>query len=177
MMKKVLGLVLGVALLASVAQAEDGFIKSSAQLTEAADLFKAMEQNKFAFKKNYGDKKILIGGTVEKVGEARFDLKDFKSKKMPRIIFKGLFHAFLQGTLGSLDLAEINQGDVFYGICTRISEGEAGLWVKAICQPAMLGRMKDQKINIMWVTPDKEAQDFFLTPQGVEMLGINKEKK
>lgn len=176
-MKKVFGLVLGIALLASMAHAEEGFIKSSAQLTEAADLFKAMEQNKFAFKKSYGDKKILVAGTVEKVGEARFDLEDFKSPKMPQVIFKGLFHAFLEGTLGSLDLAEINQGDVFYGICTKISEGEMGMWVKAICQPAMLGRMKDQKINVIWVTPDKEAQDFFLTPQGTEMLGINKGKK
>lgn len=176
-MKKVLGLLLGAMMFASVAQAEDGFIKQSAQLTEAADLFKAMEQNKFAFKKNYADKKILVGGTVEKVGEARFDLADFKSKEMPQIIFKGLFHAFLQGTLGSLDLAEINQDDVFYGICTRISEGEAGMWVKAICQPVMLGRMKDQKINVVWVTPDKEAQDFFLTSKAVETLGINKKKK
>lgn len=176
-MKKVFGLVLGMLMFAGAAYAEEGFIKSTAQLTEAANLFKSLEQNKFAFKKNYGDKKILVAGTVEKVGEGRFDLKDFKSKEMPQIIFKGLFHAFLQGTLGSLDLAEINQGDIFYGICTQISEGEMGMWVKAICQPAMLGRKKDQKINVIWVTPDKEAQDFFLTPQGIEMLGINKGKK
>lgn len=177
MMKKVFGLVLAMVLMAGVALADDGFIKASAQLTDAPELFKALEQNKFAFKKNYGDKKILVAGTVEKVGEGRYDLMDAKSKELPQIVFKGLFHAFLDGTLGSLDLAEINPGDVFYGICTRISEGEAGLWVKAICQPAMLGKPKDQKINIVWATPDKEALDFFLTPQGMELLGLNKEKQ
>ncbi len=177
MMKKVFGLVLGVLLFAGAALAEDGFIKASAQLTDAPELFKALEQNKFAFKKNYGDKKILVGGAVDKVGEGRYDLGDIKSQKLPQIVYKGLFHAFLEGPLGSLDLAEINPGDIFFGICTKISEGEGGLWVKAICQPAMLGRMKNQKNNVVWVTPDKEAQDFFLTPRGMELLGLNKDKK
>lgn len=176
-MKKVIALFLGMLLLASTAHAQDDFIKPSAALTEAADLFKAMEQNKFAFKKNFGDKKILVGGIVDRVGEARFDLNNFKAKEMPRIVFKGLFHAFLKGTLGSLDLAEINQGDVFFGICTQISEGEGGLWVKAICQPVMLGTKENQQTKIKWVTPDKTAQDFFLTPKAIEMLGLNKEKK
>lgn len=176
-MKKVFGLVLAMVLMAGVALADDGFIKESAQLTEAPELFKALEQNKFAFKKNYGDKKILVGGTVDTVGEARYDLMDIKSKKLPQISYKGLFNAFLEGTLGSLDLAEINPGDIFYGICTKISECEGGLCVRAICQPAMLGRQKDQKINVIWVTPDREAQDFFLTAQAREMMGLDKNKK
>lgn len=169
-MKKVFGLVLAMVLMAGAALAEESFFNPAAGTMDAEQIYQAMEQNKFAFKKNFADKKILAFGFVNKVDEGRFELRDMDSPKMPEITLKGLFHAFLAEKMENLDLAEVNPNDLFFGICTGFAEGEAGLFVKAKCQPVMVGRVVNGKSVPVWVTPDREALEFAFIPKMVERL-------
>lgn len=171
MMKKVFGLVLAMVLLVGVALAEESIYNPSAGTMDAPNIFKAMEQNKFAFKKNFADKRILVCGVIDRVDEGKFELMDTNSPKMPEITLKGLFHAFLAEKMEDLDLAELNPNDVFFGICTGFAEGMGGMSVKAKCQPVLVTRrQQDGQFYWVWVTPDKEALDFSFTPQMVERL-------
>lgn len=173
MMKKVFGLVLTMGLMAGVALAADAneIFNPAAGSTEAPNIFKAMEQNKFAFKKNFADKKILVGGVIDRVDEGKFERMDTNSPKMPEITLKGLFHAFLAEKMEDLDLAELNPGDYFFGICSGFAEGMGGMSVKAKCQPVMVTRpQQDGQFRRVWLTPDKAALDFSFTPQMVERL-------
>lgn len=169
-MKKVFGLVLAMVLFAGAALAEESIFNPESGLMEAPQIYQAMEKNKFAFKKNFADKKILVGGAVDKVDEGKFELMDMNSPKLPEITLKGLFHAFLAEKLENLDLAELNPDDVFFGICTGFAEGMGGMFVKAKCQPVMVTRQTNGQFHRVWLTPDKEALDFSFTPQMVERL-------
>lgn len=102
--------------------------------------------------------------------ESRFELMNMDSPKMPEVTLKGLFHAFLAEKLENLDLAELNPDDVFFGICTGFAEGEGGFFVKAKCQPVMVGRVVNGKSIPVWVTPDKEALEFAFIPKMVDRL-------
>lgn len=111
-----------------------------------------------------------MGGVIDRVGEGKFELMDTNSPKMPKIILKGLFHAFLAEKMEDLDLAELNPNDFFFAICTGFAEGVSGMSVKAKCQPVMVTRPTDGQPQRVWLTPDKEALDFSFTPQMVERL-------
>lgn len=150
--------------------AEESIFNPTSRLMVALQIYQAMEKNKFAFKKNFADKKILVGGAVDKVDESRFELMNMDSPKMPEVTLKGLFHAFLAEKLENLDLAELNPDDVFFGICTGFAEGEGGFFVKAKCQPVMVGRVVNGKSIPVWVTPDKEALEFAFIPKMVDRL-------
>lgn len=172
-MKKMVVFLMMFGLLASPTYAADEkeIFNPAAGFTEASNIYKALEQNKFAFKKNFAEKKILVGGVVDKVGESKFELMNMKSPKLPEITLKGLFHAFLAEKMEDLDLAELNPNDYFFGICSGFAEGEAGLFVKAKCQPVMVTRrQQDGQFHRVWLTPDKAALDFSFTPQMVERL-------
>lgn len=169
-MKKVFGLVLGMLMFAGAALGGESIFNPASGFMEAPQVFQAMQQNKFAFKKNFAAKKILVGGAVDKVDEGTFELMDMKSPKMPEITLKGLFHAFLVEKQENIDLAEINPDDVFFGICSGFAEGAAGVFVKAKCQPVMIGRVINGQSTPIWVTSDKNALDFAFTPRAVEKL-------
>lgn len=172
MMRRIFLCLLAIGLWAAVANAADEkeIFNPTAGTMEAPQIFKAMDQNKFAFKKNFADKKILVGGAVEKVDEGKFELMDMNSPKLPEITLKGLFHAFLAEKLEKLDLADIDPNDTFFGICTGFAEGTGGMFVKAKCQPVMITRQTNGQFHRVWLTPDKEALDFAFTPQMVERL-------
>ena len=170
MMKKVFGLVLAMVLVAGVALAEESIFNPASGFMEAREIYQAMEKNKFAFKKNFAEKKLLVGGTVDTVDEGRFERMNMDSPKMPEITLKGLFHAFLAEKMENLDLAEVNPEDIFFGICSGFAAGEGDFFVKAKCQPVMIGRVVNGKSVPVWATPDKEALEFAFIPKIVERL-------
>lgn len=112
---------------------------------------------------------------MHSVGESRFELMDSNSPKLPEITLKGLVHAFIVNQPDSFDLAEIQPGDGLNAICTDISEGTGGLFVKGKCQPILLARSINQQMQIIWVTPDREALEFALAPQTIERLTTPKQ--
>lgn len=171
-MKKMVVFLMMFGLLASATYAADEkeIFNPAAGAMEAPQIYNAMKQNKFAFKKTFMDKKILVGGIIEKIDEARFDVMNMESPQLPQLDLKGSVYAFLAEKQGNLDLAQINPGDYFFGICTSFTEGLGGLSVKAKCQPVMITRSENGQFHRVWLTPDKAALDFSFTPQMVKKL-------
>ncbi len=172
-MKTLFGICIGLLMISGVALAAGNeFYNPDSNIISAVELFKEFKQNRFAFKKNFSQKKMIVVGIVEKVGEGF--IGDMDSQRLPVVNLQGLFDAFVSQSNG-LDLAEINQGDIFNAICTDVKEEFLGIYTQGICQPVLLARPVNQKRDIIWVTPDREAMKFAFSPQTIERLTAPKQ--
>lgn len=174
-MGKIFALILGMLLLPTCALAsEDPFFNPQAQTMDAGNIFKTYEQNKFAFKKNFTDKRMLVAGYIEKVGEGQFDEAGGKGPKMPYVLLKGLFRAYIDDPSGAFDLANITPGDALIVDCSQVSEGTMGFFVRGMCHPVMQTRKANNETRLVWITQDKSVMEYAFTPTTIQKLTSGK---
>lgn len=138
-------------------------------VVSGSDLYKEFEKNKFAFRKNYTDKKMTVLGTINEVGESNYDMSKIDSKSLPVIKLKGLFSAFIPEN-SSIDLANLQENDSFSGVCEDIKEGFGGLYVQGLCEPTLILRKTDNGLAPIFITDNKKLLEFSFTPEYIKIL-------